>query len=64
MAESTRRAFPCYIFAVLSVLALVASGLYLGMMRIEGATTGHVLRAAGYGILGLLMIWGAVGTRR
>ena len=34
------------------------------MMRLEGATTGHVVRAAVYGVFGLLMLWGALGSRQ
>jgi len=52
-----------WLFTILTVGALLASGIYLGMIRIEGASTGHIVRAVGYGAFGLLMLWGAIGKR-
>jgi hypothetical protein len=63
MAESGARRPPRWFFAILTVGALLASGIYLGMMRLEGATTGHIVRATVYGVFGLLMLWGALGKR-
>jgi len=51
---------PRWLFAILTVGGLLASGIYLGMMRVEGAITGHVVRAVAYGAFGLLMLWGAL----
>ena len=63
MAERGVRRPPGWFFAILTVGGLLASGLYLGMMRVEGATAGHVLRATAYGVFGLLMLWGVLGKR-
>ncbi len=60
MAKQGRRTLPRWLFAILTVGGLLASGIYLGIIRIDGASTGVVLRAVGYGIFGLLMLWGAM----
>jgi hypothetical protein len=44
--------------------ALLACGIYLGMMRIEGATTGNVIRATGFALLGSLMLWRVLSRRQ
>jgi hypothetical protein len=54
---------PRWLFAILSVGGLLACGIYLGMMRVEAATAGHVVRAVVYGAFGLLMLWGALGGK-
>ena len=48
---------------ILTVGGLVASGIFIGIMRAEGTTAGNMARAIGYGVFGLLMLWGAVGRR-
>ena len=63
MVERASARFPRWLFAILAVGGLVASGLYIGMMRVEGSSTGGIVRVAAYGIFGLLMMWGAVGRR-
>lgn len=47
---------PRWVFTVIMAGALIACGVYLGMMRIEGASTGNVVRAAGFALLGALML--------
>jgi len=54
---------PRWFFSILSVGGFIACGIYLGMIRVEGASAGHVIRSVGYGVLGLLMFWGVVGRR-
>ena len=63
MTRSTGRGLPPWIFTVLMVGGFLACGIYLGMMRAEGATAGHVLRAVGFGALGFLMLWGVLAKR-
>jgi hypothetical protein len=58
-----RRVPPRWLYSVLSVAGLVACGIYLGMMRVEGPSTGHVVRAVAFGVVGLAMFWGATGKR-
>lgn len=54
---------PRWIFIVLTVGGLLASGIFVGIMRVEGATAGSVIRAIAYGLFGLAMLWGAVRWR-
>jgi hypothetical protein len=54
---------PWWLFAVIASGALVASGIYVRIMSVEGATGAHVARAAGFGVLGLIMLWGATHGR-
>jgi hypothetical protein len=60
MNEMARRA-PRWLFAAVMVGGFVACGVYLGMMRAMGPSAGSVVRAAGFGMLGLLMLWGVLG---
>ena len=54
---------PRSFFALLSTGGSVACGIYLGMIHIEGALPGHMIRAAAFGIFGLVMLWGVLGRR-
>ncbi len=64
MAETTRDGPPSWLFAILMVGGLVACGLYIGMMRVQGTSTGDLVRAIGFGVLGLLMLWGVLARHR
>lgn len=63
MTDKTQGGPPLWIFTVLMVGGFVACGLYLGMMRVEGTSTGNVIRAVGFGVLGFLMLWGILARR-
>ncbi len=63
MVERRIKPPPRWFFSILVVCAFVACGIYMGMMRVEGVSTGHGIRAVGFGVLGLLMLWGALGKR-
>ena len=54
---------PRWFFSILAAGTFVACGIYLGMIRAEGVSTGHVARAGGFGVVGLLMLWGVLGKR-
>jgi hypothetical protein len=54
---------PRWFFSILVVAAFVACGIYLGTIRVAGVSTGHVVRAGAFGVLGLLMLWGVLGKR-
>jgi len=58
------RTFPRWGFAILAAGGLWASGVYVGMIRASGASTGDVAGAIGFGLLGLVMLWGVLGRRR
>ena len=51
---------PWWLFALIAVGALVASGIYLGILSVERVSAGHIVRAAAFGLLGLVMLWGAI----
>jgi len=54
---------PRWLFAALAVGGFWASGLYLGMIRAGGSSTGDVARVIAFGIFGILMLWGVLGKR-
>jgi hypothetical protein len=61
--ESTKRnSFPRWIFAVSAVGALIASGIFIGIMSIEGVAGLRLAQAVGFGIVGLIMFWGAINN--
>ena len=64
MVKHRVRPPPRWLFTILAVGGLVASGIHLGMIRCEGASTGHVLRSLGYGVFGILMLWGVLAKRK
>jgi len=63
MTERRMKSPPRWFFSLLVVGAFLACGIYLGMIRIEGVSAGNVMRAVGFGLLGLLMLWGVLGKR-
>jgi len=63
MEKSGNRSFPKWIYAILATCGLLASGIYMGILSVEGFTTTRIIQAAGFGILGLLMFWGALSRR-
>ena len=54
---------PWWLFAIIATGALLASGIYLGITSVEGFTGIRILQAAGFGLLGLIMFWGAIHSR-
>jgi hypothetical protein len=54
-----KKKFPRWIFAVIAIGGLLAAGIFLGIMSVEGFTGTRIIQAAGFGLLGLLMFWGA-----
>ena len=63
MANRGARLPPRWFFAILAAGGFLASGIYLGMIRAEDATTGNMVRATLYGLLGILMMWAVLGKR-
>lgn len=55
--------FPRWIFAMIAIGGLLASGIFLGILSEEGVSTARVLQAAGFGLLGLLMFWGGYNNQ-
>ena len=58
--ELKKQRFPRWLFVVIAVGGLLASGLFLGIMSVEGATTTRILQSVGFGLLGLVMLRGAL----
>lgn len=63
MKENKQQAFPWWGFAIISIGGLLASGIYLGIMSVEGFAGIRIAQAAGFGVLGLIMFWGALSRR-
>jgi len=63
MKTTQKQSFPKWIFAFIAIGALMASGVYLGIMSVEGFVGMRIAQAVGFGILGLLMFWGAISKR-
>jgi hypothetical protein len=50
-------------FLLLSVGGGWASGIYLGKITIEGTSTGLLIPMISFGVMGLIMAWGALSER-
>jgi hypothetical protein len=60
MEKSGKASFPRWLFAILAIGALLASGIYIGIMSVEGFATMRLVQAAAFGLLGLIVFWGAI----
>jgi len=58
METKNKSKFPRWIFAVIAIGGLLASGLYIGIMSAEGYSTLRLIQALGFGVVGLIMFWG------
>ena len=63
MEDTRKGSFPRWLFAIIAIGGLLASGIYLGIMSVEGYAGLHLAQAVGFGLMGLLMFWGALQTR-
>lgn len=63
METSNTRTFPRWAFLILSIGGAWASGIYLGKMTIEGASSGLLIPMISFGVMGLIMAWGALSGR-
>ena len=63
MKKKASQSMPRPFFAILSTGGSVACGIYLGMIHVEGTLPGYMVRAAAFGIFGLIMLWGVLGGR-
>ena len=52
--------FPRWLFSILAIGGLLAAGIFIGIMSVEGLTGLRFIQAAGFSIFGLLMFWGAL----
>jgi len=63
MKENQGQLLPRWAFVFLAVGGSWASGLYLGMLMVEGSSTAYLLRIIGFGVVGLVMAWGSAAKR-
>ena len=63
MKNSEKRTLPRWVFAIIAIGGLLASGIYLGIISAEGVTSIRLVEAIGFGLLGLIMFWGAIQSR-
>jgi len=59
MSTEKKGKFPRWIFAAISVGTLLASGIFIGILSVEGYTVLRLIQALGFGVVGLVMFWGA-----
>lgn len=60
MNNKSTGSFPRWLFAILAIGGLLAAGIFIGIMSVEGISGMRIIQAAGFCILGLLMFWGAL----
>lgn len=60
MENSKKAVFPKGLFAVLAIGGFLACGIFIGIMSVEGLTGLRLAQATGFGLLGLMMFWGAL----
>jgi hypothetical protein len=60
MKNSEKHTLPRWVFAIIAIGGLMASGIYLGIISVEGVTSIRLVEATGFGLLGLIMFWGAI----
>lgn len=60
MKKTEKATFPRWIFAIIAIGGLIASGIYVGIISAEGFTNLRMIQALGFGLLGLVMFWGAL----
>ena len=60
MKNSEKHTLPRWVFAIIAIGGLMASGIYLGIISAEGVTSIRLVEAIGFGLLGLIMFWGAI----
>ena len=63
MNSSKEQNLPRWAFTLLAVGTAWASGNYLGKLSIVGATSSLLIPLAGFGLIALIMGWGAVSRR-
>jgi hypothetical protein len=63
MEKSRSRIPPRWMFLLLSIGGAWASGIYLGKITIEGASTSLLIPTISFGVMGLIMAWGALTER-
>ena len=60
MNDTRKDSFPRWLFSILAIGGLLAAGIFIGIISIEGSTWMRSIQAAGFAVFGLLMFWGAI----
>jgi hypothetical protein len=63
MEDNKMKSPPLWLFAFISIGALLASGIYIGIMSVKGLMGVQLASALVYGLIGLLMFWMAYNRR-
>ena len=63
MNKNEKQTFPRWAFAILAIGGLIASGIFIGIMSVEGYTNVRLVEIVGFGVMGLLMFWGVYSGR-
>lgn len=63
MEKNRTRVPPRWMFLLLSIGGAWASGIYLGKVTIEGVSGTFLTPMIGFGVMSLLMAWGALTYR-
>ncbi len=63
MEHNRTRTPPRWMFTLLSIGGAWASGIYLGKMSIDGASTWLLIPMISFGVMGMIMAWGALAGR-
>ena len=63
MENTQKNSFPKWLFALIAIGGLIASGIFIGIMSVEGVGTMRLIQASAYGLIGLVMFWGAIRQR-
>jgi hypothetical protein len=63
MIGKKKRSMPRWVYIILSIGTAWASGIYLGIIRTEGASCPDIIRIIGFGVFAILMAGGALAKR-
>ena len=63
MQNNQSRNLPRWMFLTLCIGGSWASGIYVGKITIEGVSSATLIPMIGFGVLSLLMAWGALADR-
>lgn len=63
MENDGSRTLPRWMFLLIAIGGAWASGIYLGKMTVEGASTAFLIPALAFGAMALIMAWGAYTAR-
>jgi hypothetical protein len=58
--KKEKQIFPLWLFSILSICGLMASGIFIGKISVGEYSSIHLTKAIGFGFLGLLMFWGVL----